>query len=458
VLTFNTTFDDPAGTYARFYASIQSHVAAAGAIWSKYIAGSGSLEVIIRFSAGTDSIVSARSLQLVDLRTNGGLRVQEQGAAAEIRTGIDQNGTTPDIEFNFNPDNLINELWFDPDPIARTASVPSNKTDAVSAILHEFGHAIGFNGWKDDFTGALPADYQSTFDEKTSFDGTNFFFNGAKATALYGSAVPLTFGNITHLGNSAPRPGSTLNLDLMNSTISQGIRTDISALDLAILADLGVSIINAPAVAAPAVTSPPVTSPAVAAPAVTSPAVTSPAVTSPAVTTSSNNLLNVAKLQGQPEGELLDFRNFAGQAVKVDTVTTSDAAYNNYIGFYAVEDAQGTLANGLKVGDVGYAQAAIRSAVLRSFKTETQLDRSVTGGKILAPVVIANGTVEDFLSRNPLNQADSNIHAYFNYLGANPDKFDHFKLLGTNKFGVEDIYGGGDRDYNDIIFQANIKA
>jgi Domain of unknown function (DUF4114) len=30
--------------------------------------------------------------------------------------------------------------------------------------------------------------------------------------------------------------------------------------------------------------------------------------------------------------------------------------------------------------------------------------------------------------------------------------------LGTNKFGVEDIYGGGDRDYNDIIFQANIKA
>jgi Domain of unknown function (DUF4114) len=448
VLTFNTTFDDPAGTYARFYTSIQSHVAAAGAIWSKYIAGSGSLEVIVRFSAGAGSVVSARSLQLVDLRTNGVLTIQEQGAAAEIRTGIDPNGTMPDIEFNFNPDSLINELWFDPDPIARTASVPSNKTDAVSAIMHEFGHAIGFNGSKDDFTGALPANYQSTFDEKTSFDGTNFFFNGANATALYGSAVPLTFGNITHLGNSAPRPGSTLNLDLMNASIRQGIRTDISALDLAILADVGVSIVNAPVVTTSVVT----------APAVTAPAVTSPAVTSPAVTTSSNNLLNVAKLQGQPEGELLDFRSFAGQAVKVDTVATGDAAYNNYIGFYAVEDAQGTLANGLKVGDVGYAQAAIRSAVLRSFKTETQSDRSVTGGKILAPVVIANGTVEDFLSRNPLNQADSNIHAYFNYLGANPDKFDHFKLLGTNKFGVEDLYGGGDRDYNDIIFQANIKA
>jgi Domain of unknown function (DUF4114) len=429
VLTFNTTFDDPAGTYARFYAGIQSHVAAAGAIWSKYLTGSGSLEVTIKFSAAAGSIVSGRSLQPVDLRTTGSLKVQEQGAAAEIRTGFDPNGTTPDIEFNFNPDNLANELWFDPDPIARTASVPSNKTDAVSAIMHEFGHAIGFNGWKDDLTGALPADYQSTFDEKTSFDGTNFFFTGAQSTAIYGSAVPLTFGNITHLGNNAPRPGSNLNTDLMHMGLARGIRTDISALDLAILADVGVSIVNAPA------------------------------VTSPAVTTTPNNLvLNVAKLQGQPEGELLDFSSFAGQAVKVDTVVTSDAAYNNYIGFYAVEDAQGTLANGLKVGDVGYAEAAIRSAILRSFKTETQPDRSVTGGKILAPVVIANGTVEDFLGRNPLNKADSNIHAYFNYLGANTDKFDHFKLLGTNKFGVEDLYGGGDRDYNDIVFQANIKA
>jgi Domain of unknown function (DUF4114) len=298
----------------------------------------------------------------------------------------------------------------------------------------------------NDTTGALPADFESTFDEKTSFDGTNFFFTGAQATALYGSAVPLTFGNITHLGNSAPRPGSNIIADLMNGGLSRGIRTGISALDLAILADIGVSIVANPAVT-PTTATPPTTTPTT---------VASPTNVQP--TPPSDLALKVAKLQGSTEGELLDFSGFAGQTVKVETVATSDAAYNNYIGFYAVEDAQGTLANGLKVGDVGYAEAAIRSAVLRSFKTETQPDRTVTGGKILAPVVIANGTVEDFLSRNPLNKADSNIHAYFNYLGANTDNFDHFKLLGSNKFGVEDLYGGGDRDYNDIIFQANIKA
>jgi RHS repeat-associated protein len=163
-------------------------------------------------------------------------------------------------------------------------------------------------------------------------------------------------------------------------------------------------------------------------------------------------------LQGKSEGEVIDLRSFAGQTLKVDTVSVSDAAYQNYIGFYAVEDAQGTLANGLKVGDAGYAEAAIKSAILRASKTETQSDLTVTGGKIFAPVVIANGTFEGFLSTNPQNQANSNIHAYFNYLGANTDQVDHFRLLGDNKFGVEDLYGGGDRDYNDLICQMTVKS
>ena len=162
--------------------------------------------------------------------------------------------------------------------------------------------------------------------------------------------------------------------------------------------------------------------------------------------------------QGKPEGELIDLRGFAGRNLKVDTVSTSDAAYQNYIGFYAVEDAQGTLANGLKVGDAGYAKAAIQSAIMRGFKTETQSDLAVTGGKIFAPVVIANGTFEDFLNRNPQNQANSNIHAYFNYTGANTDGVDHFRFMGDNKFGVEDLYGGGDKDYNDIVVQLTVKG
>ncbi len=163
-------------------------------------------------------------------------------------------------------------------------------------------------------------------------------------------------------------------------------------------------------------------------------------------------------LQTGTEGEVIDLRGFDGQTLKVDTIGGGDSIYKSYIGFYAVEDTQGTLANGLKVSDAGYAEAAIKSALLRSFKTDSTKDFNLTGGKILAPVVIANGTFEDYLKRNPQNQASSDIHAYFNYIGANTDKVDHFRLLGDNKFGIEDTYGGGDRDYNDIIFQMNVKG
>jgi Calx-beta domain/Domain of unknown function (DUF4114) len=163
------------------------------------------------------------------------------------------------------------------------------------------------------------------------------------------------------------------------------------------------------------------------------------------------------KLKGNSQGQVIDLRAYSSQAI-VDTKTIGDAAYNNYIAFYQVEDESGTLASGLKPGDVGYAQEAIQNAILGTrFKSQADTDLTISGGKIYAPVVVANGTFEKFLSQNPNNNSNSDIHAYFNYLGANTDGVDHFRLLGDNKFGVEDMFGGGDRDYNDLIFQMTIK-
>jgi Calx-beta domain/Domain of unknown function (DUF4114) len=162
-------------------------------------------------------------------------------------------------------------------------------------------------------------------------------------------------------------------------------------------------------------------------------------------------------LQGKREGQVIDLRGYYTQAI-FDTRTIGDADYTNYIGLYEVADELGTLTNGLKPGDVGYAEAAIKSAVLGTrFKSQADTNLTVFGGKIYAPVVVANGTFDNFLSQNPTNNASGNVHAYFNYLGANTDKMDHFRLLGDNKFGVEDMYGGGDRDFNDLIFQMTIK-
>lgn len=159
----------------------------------------------------------------------------------------------------------------------------------------------------------------------------------------------------------------------------------------------------------------------------------------------------------------IDLTNHAGIVLKVDTVTKGDAAYNNNIGFYAVEDSIGTikLGNGstLKPGDANYAVEAVKSAVLRAAKIDSKLNQNITGGGIYAPVVVAQGSLDDFVSKNPTNGGGGNaIHAYVNYAAGNSDNFDHFKLTAPNTFAVEDMYGGGDKDYNDLIVNINVKT
>ena len=171
-----------------------------------------------------------------------------------------------------------------------------------------------------------------------------------------------------------------------------------------------------------------------------------------------------AKSQGLLQGRILDLTSYAGKTLKADITTTSDAGYNDNIAFYAVEDAvlgtiKTTAGTILKPGDATYASEAIKTAILQTGKTDSKLNQDLTGGKIYAPVLIAQGTLADFASKNPTNGGDGNqVHAYFNYLGANPDKLDHFRLLGNNTFGVEDLYGGGDRDFNDVVVSVNIKV
>ncbi len=244
-LRYSVVFDDPQGFYTSFYEPIRTHVLAGGQLWGNYLAGNADLEVKIGFGSGPSlPRATGRSLTSSFVANRGGYNVYEQGAAGEINQGIDPNGAEADIEINFGDDYLRNELWFDPEPYQRMVEVPIDRTDALSVVLHELGHAFAFNGFLDPFTGARPAGgYQSTFDEQTSFQNGNFFFNGPRATALYGGPVPLTYGNYQHLGNDSPRPGSDLIPDMMNGVVYyRGTRYNISALDLAVAQDVGLQL------------------------------------------------------------------------------------------------------------------------------------------------------------------------------------------------------------------------
>jgi PEP-CTERM motif len=240
-MIYSVSFNDPFSQSTSLYSAIDSHIGAALATWGSSLSGSGNVAVRVDISSATPRATGA-SVTSGFVRTVGSYNIFEQGLAYELRTGIDPNGAAADVVLTFNPNYLANELWFDPNPTLRNAAVVSNRTDAMSVFLHEFGHAIGFNGWGDAVTGAPPATYRSTWDDLVSYNGANTFFNGARAVSLYGAPVPITYGNNFHLGNQ-PGPGANLIPDLMNGVVfNRGTRYNVSSMDLAILSDIGVGV------------------------------------------------------------------------------------------------------------------------------------------------------------------------------------------------------------------------
>ncbi|MDZ8221406.1 putative Ig domain-containing protein [Nostoc sp. ChiVER01] len=166
-------------------------------------------------------------------------------------------------------------------------------------------------------------------------------------------------------------------------------------------------------------------------------------------------------LQDQYQGELIDLRGVA-QSVTANFVVNREASYNNFVGFYRVADQNGGIdTNGdgtadILVGQAGYAQAAVRgrvSSIDLRVNNQGTADSTATFGpdSLFAPFIIVNGSPDTILNNN------ANNNVYFAFLGANSDKTDHIRMLGNNTFGFEDLVNGGDKDYNDIIVQANLR-
>ncbi|MEZ5302103.1 MAG: hypothetical protein R3F11_15890 [Verrucomicrobiales bacterium] len=217
---------------------------AAGTLWARYLKGRGTIQGRIIVTQATEWAAAA-SADSVFVENDDGIAIYEQGAAYEIRTGMDPNGPAPDVEMVINP-RLINELlWFDPMPESRALPVPADKVDALSVFLHELGHALAYNGWRQAPTGVSPGPYQSTFDRHIVFEEDHPYFEGDDAEDVYGDPVPLTADDLHHLGNppAAGLPGADLAAALMNGvTYLRGHRYYIGALDLAILKDCGLPV------------------------------------------------------------------------------------------------------------------------------------------------------------------------------------------------------------------------
>ncbi|MCA2577755.1 MAG: tandem-95 repeat protein [Microcystis sp. M41BS1] len=138
--------------------------------------------------------------------------------------------------------------------------------------------------------------------------------------------------------------------------------------------------------------------------------------------------------------------------------TLREADFNNEVGFFLVDALGGV--EGIAPGEPGFAEAALSSSSRQTlFNSGNQAGNwrefTVAGGSRLGFYVIQNSTSANWLENNRQNQGQSGL-AFFSLKGANPDSFDHSQSShlgrGIWRFNWEDLTGGGDQDFNDVVF------
>ncbi|MEA5415710.1 DUF4114 domain-containing protein, partial [Synechococcus sp. BA-132 BA5] len=162
--------------------------------------------------------------------------------------------------------------------------------------------------------------------------------------------------------------------------------------------------------------------------------------------------LNALISHAQGMAPVLDLSAFTTAHNLSGTVTVGrEADFNSSAGFYRTLDAAGTVlaADGiirLRPGDSSYATEALRTSNLiaplsnlsvADDQTASRSFSAISGGSFLAPFAQVNG------------------NTFFAFGAANSDGLSHFRTLGTNLFGLEDMVGGGDRDFDDLVIGFN---
>jgi hypothetical protein len=155
--------------------------------------------------------------------------------------------------------------------------------------------------------------------------------------------------------------------------------------------------------------------------------------------------------QDQAFAPVLNFTAFdSSQVISGNVEIAREASFDALTGFYRTVDDKGTVKDSisgalLRTGDQGYATVALSASNRVNALTGFQLGNMETISRsfelketsYLAPFAIVN---EDI---------------FFAFAAANKDGISHFRMLGDNKYGLEDISGGGDRDYDDQVISFN---
>jgi hypothetical protein len=147
----------------------------------------------------------------------------------ESQTGIDTNGTQADAKVYIN---MSNWSLFNTNP---SAAPSKSQFDLTTVLTHELLHAMGFEGNYPN-----PGAYQTTYDTYIQMQNGVPYFVGPKAQAVFGGPVPL---DPASSGAGSAYYHLKVASDLMSSALPPGTVRSISALDVAVMQDLGAPVI-----------------------------------------------------------------------------------------------------------------------------------------------------------------------------------------------------------------------
>jgi Ca2+-binding RTX toxin-like protein len=215
-------------------------------LWGSVLAGNANLSVRIEL-VETSGVGRAEATwgNGTNLGQVGGVNLLVGGPARELQTGQNVPDNQHDILIRISRNYLLNEMFLDPTPQTRN-DIPSDRTDGLSVMIHEIGHALGFTGFWNTATNQQ-GDFATTYDLRRLDIAGEDFFRGPNVQALLGGDLELTRNNYTHYGNTTAFPGTSNDplTGLMNGVVFyRGYAYTISDLDLAVLADTGLGTIR----------------------------------------------------------------------------------------------------------------------------------------------------------------------------------------------------------------------
>ena len=152
----------------------------------------------------------------------------------------------------------------------------------------------------------------------------------------------------------------------------------------------------------------------------------------------------------------IDLTALSEETVTVAIEVTREANYNNTVGFYVIENEQGAVKDPLtgqliNPEDAGYQAAALANRIDVTLTGENGQTKRYSADldtrQRLSSFLVADDSIAALLDDISTNDPA----VYFHYTGANSDGQQHVRLLGDGVFGYEDMVGGGDQDFNDVI-------